>query len=354
MNKFKIGNIWVGEGCPTFIIAEMSANHGGKLDSALDIIRAAKRAGADAVKLQTYRADTITLNSNKADFLLPSDSPWKESKTLYSLYEQASMPWEWHEALYREAKRLKIEIFSSPFDHSAVDVLSKLNSVAYKIASPEITDLPLIEKIAKLGKPVILSTGLAEKVDIERAISVLDKCNNHQYAFLKCTTAYPAPVAEANLSLIQQIQQDFNCLTGISDHTIGNESVLASVALGGCIIEKHFMLNDSEETADSFFSLTELQFKQMVDSVRLVESSLGTNSYELTPSAQANLRGRRSLYVAKDITIGETLTSAHVKSVRPSFGLHPKYYHQIIGKAVKQNLTVGDRLSLDVLDMEIS
>lgn len=347
MNAFKIGNKWVGEGHPAFIIAEMSANHGGKLEVALEIIRAAKRAGADAVKLQTYQADTITMDSDNPDFLLPSDSPWQKQKNLYSLYEKAHMPWEWHKPLYEEAKRLDIEIFSSPFDLTAVELLAELDSVAYKVASPEITDIPLIEAIAALGKPIILSTGLAEYEDIELAVNTLAKLDHQQYAFLKCTTAYPAPIEEANLKLIQQMKQDFNCLSGLSDHTLGHEAAIASVALGGDIIEKHFMLNDSEETADSFFSLNESQFSEMVKSVRLVEKAIGQADYSLSPSAKDNTRGRRSLYIAKDIAAGETITEEHIKSVRPSFGLHPKYYYEIVGKKVTKSLMFGDRIMLE-------
>ncbi len=349
MKAFKIGKKWLGEGHPTFIIAEMSANHGGKLDTALEIIRAAKRAGADAVKLQTYRADTITMDSHNPDFLLPADSPWQQQKNLYSLYEKAHMPWEWHEALYAEANKLDIEIFSSPFDRSAVSLLAKLDSVAYKIASPEITDIPLIEAVAQQEKPIIFSTGLAEYDDIDLAVKILKKHNHQQFVFLKCTTAYPAPVEEANLRLIQQIKQDFDCLTGLSDHTLGHEVAIASVALGGDIIEKHFMLNDSEETADSFFSLTEDQFAAMVKSVRKVELALGYADYSLSASAKANLRGRRSLYIAKDIKAGEIITEQHLKSVRPSFGLHPKYYQEVIGKKVSRDLHFGDRLSLEAI-----
>lgn len=346
MTSFKIGQKWVGDDYPTFIIAEMSANHGGDLSQAIAIIHAAKAAGADAIKLQTYRADTITLNSTKADFLLPNDSPWKASKSLYSLYEKACMPWEWHETLYQEAQSIGLEVFSSPFDASAVDLLAQLDSVAYKIASPEITDLPLIAKIAKLNKPVILSTGLAEKEDIALAVETLKANGNEAFAFLKCTTAYPAPLDQANLKLIPKIKHDFGCLSGISDHTLGNEAVLAAVALGGNIIEKHFMLDDNSETADSFFSLTQTQFKHMVDQVRLVESALGKADYQLTEASKNNLRGRRSLYVAKDIKAGELLTADHIISVRPSFGLAPKYYDTILGKPVTQDLEMGDRLSL--------
>lgn len=347
MNTFKIGNTWVGEGHPTFIIAEMSANHGGKLEVALEIVRAAKRAGADAVKLQTYKADTITMDSDNPDFLLPSDSPWQKQKNLFSLYEKAYMPWEWHKPLYEEAQKLGIEIFSSPFDLTAVELLSDLDSVAYKIASPEITDIPLIEAVAKQGKPIILSTGLAEYTDIALAVKTLQQQNHDQFAFLKCTTAYPAPIEEANLKLIQQMKLDFECLSGLSDHTLGHEAAITSVALGGDIIEKHFMLNNSEETADSFFSLSEDQFADMVKSVRLVEKAIGVADYSLSTSAQGNLRGRRSLYIAKDISAGEPITPDHLKSVRPSFGLHPKYFQDVLGKKVSRDLKFGDRLSLE-------
>jgi len=351
MMRFNIADRSVGDEQPVYIIAEMSANHGGDLATAIEILHAAKRAGADAVKLQSYTADSLTLDAQQADFLLPQNSPWRNHHNFYRLYQKAAMPWQWHAELFAQAEQLGLTIFSSPFDHQAVELLANLQSVAYKIASPEITDIPLIEAVARQGKPVIFSTGLAEQSDIELAIQTMQQCGNQQYAFLKCTTAYPAPMEQANLRMIAKLKQDYGCVVGLSDHCIGNEAVLASVALGANIIEKHFMLNDGPETADSFFSLTEQQFTTMVKSVRAVELALGDGSYQLSAAAQGNLSGRRSLYIAQDIAQGEMLTVQHVKSVRPSFGLHPKYYHQVIGAKVKKSLRFGDRLALEDIDV---
>ena len=248
--EFSIGRRIVGDGHPTFIVAEMSANHGHSLEQAIEVIRAAHRAGADAIKLQTYTADTITLKSSKEDFLINKDSPWAEHKTLWDLYNQAYTPWEWHGQLFEEASSLGLEIFSSPFDHSAVDFLQQFDPPAYKIASPEITDIPLIEKVASTGKPVIISTGLANLDDIELAVNTLRDNGVNDIVLLKCTTAYPAPPDEANLLTIPDIKQRFNVLSGLSDHTLGSAVPIASVVLGASLVEKHFRLNDLDETVD--------------------------------------------------------------------------------------------------------
>ena len=344
--EFKIGKIWVGENHPTLIIAEMSGNHAGKIQNAIKIIRMAKEIGADAVKLQTYTADTITLDSNKEDFCIPKDSPWAHKKTLHKLYQEAYTPWEWHAELFEEAQKVGIEIFSSPFDLTAVDFLEELGAPAYKIASPEITDIPLIKKVARTGKPVILSTGLAKLEDIELAVKTLHENQCKDYAFLKCTSAYPTPIEDANLAMIPELSKRFNCLSGLSDHTIGTVVPVASVAFGGKIIEKHFTLTEIGESVDSFFSLNEEQFSQMISDVRIAEKSFGKVSFEISPSAVGSLNGRRSLYVAKDIKVGETLNVENFRSVRPSYGLHPKYYESLIGKKAKRDLSIGDRIQL--------
>lgn len=340
---FKIGNRRLGDDSPTYIIAEMSANHGGSLETAIEIVRAANRAGADAVKLQTYRADTITLDSNKEDFKLPKESPWRDSKNLYALYDEAHTPWEWHHELFKEAKKLGIDIFSAPFDTTAVDFLEEIDCPVYKIASPEINDIPLIKKCAQTKKPVILSTGLASILDIERAIKTLEENGCSSYAFLKCTTAYPAPLEEANLGAIQIIKDKYSCLAGISDHTTGTLVPALSIAMGANIIEKHFTLNNGKETVDSFFSLNEDEFTEMVTQVRNAEKALGTR-IEMSQTSSKNLRGRRSLYVSKDIKKGEILSHNNIKSVRPSFGLPPRYLDKILNKESSVDLEKGQRL----------
>lgn len=347
--KIKIGERYLGDNCPTFVIAEMSANHGGSLEQAMAIVEAAKRAGVDAVKLQTYRADTITLNSNKPDFLLPSSSPWADRPSLFSLYEEAYTPWEWHKPLFDKIKSLGMECFSAPFDHSAVDFLAELNVAAYKIASPEITDIPLIKKIAQQKKPVIISTGIGNQADLDLAIATLKDNGCDDIIILKCTTAYPAPEEECNLQTMVDYKQRYHCLNGVSDHTLGTLVATTAVALGANVIEKHFILDKSSQSADAFFSLDQQEFTQLVQLIRSTEKILGSINYDITPSAQKNIGGRRSLYVAKPIKKGDKITPDNIKSVRPSFGLHPKYYEQVLGAIAKEDLLVGDRVSFSSL-----
>ncbi len=336
---------------PTYIIAEMSANHGGDFDTAIKIIREAKQCGADAVKMQTYRGDTITLNSDQEDFLIPDTSPWKEHKTLYSLYETASTPWEWHKELFHEGKKLGIDIFSSPFDITAVDFLEKLNNPVYKIASPEITDIPLLKKVAGTGKPVILSTGVATLEDLNLAVMTLRGAGCENLIILKCTTAYPTPYSEVNLRTIPHLGETFDCITGISDHTLGIGVPIVAVALGARVIEKHFILSKSDSSVDAFFSLTPDDFKLMVEEVRNIESALGEITYELTPNAKKNMNGRRSLYASEDIVEGESFTEKNIKSVRPAYGLHPKYFETLLGKKAIKNILKGDRISWKLVDL---
>lgn len=347
--EFQIGTKKLGPGNPAFVVAEISGNHGGRLERALEIVRAAKRAGADAVKLQTYTADTITLRSSRDDFLLPDSSPWVVESSLHQLYAKAHTPWEWHALLFEEAKRQDIIIFSSPFDESAVDLLEQLQVPAYKIASPEITHIPLIRRVARTGKPVILSTGISELADVELAVETLRNEGARQILLLKCTTAYPAPPTESNLRTITDIIKRFGVLSGLSDHSIGSVNAITAVVLGGSLIEKHFMLDDDVETVDSFFSSSESEFRKMVLDIRQAESSLGKVSYDIVPSAQSSLRGRRSLYVAASIKASETFTADNIKCVRPSFGLHPKHYHEILGRTAVCDLEYGDRLTWDVI-----
>jgi len=348
--NFHINQTLVSEDSPCYLIAEMSANHCGSFEKAIEIIHQAKACGANAIKLQTYRADTITLDCDEKDFQLPSDNPWESHNTLYKLYEKAYTPWEWHEALFEEGKKIGIDIFSSPFDSSAVDLLESLNCPAYKIASPEISDVGLIARVAKTGKPVILSTGLATQEDIELAIETLKANGCQQYAFLKCTTAYPAPAEDIHLKTIKDMASKYQCVTGLSDHTLGNSVAIASVALGAKIIEKHFVLERNEESVDGFFSLTPEEFGQLVVDVRNIEKAIGKVNYDISPASKKNLLAKRSLYVAKNINKGEVITEEHVKSVRPSYGLHPKYLPEIIGKKATQDLKLGQRFALEFVE----
>lgn len=350
MIEFKIGNRSIGSKYPTFIIAEMSANHGGNIDDAIELVHAAKRAGADAIKLQTYTADTITINSNKKDFLISKSSPWKNYKNLWNLYNAAHTPWSWHEKIFNESRKLKMEVFSSPFDETAVDFLEKLNVNAYKVASPEITNIPLIEKIAKTGKPIIISSGLSNFNDIDYAIKIIRNFNINEICVLKCTTSYPAPPEEANLLTIPDISSQFNVLSGLSDHTLGYSAPIASVVLGASIIEKHIKLDNSNSTPDSFFSLNEFDFKKMVDEIKFTEKALGKISYDITKSAQPSLKNRSSIYCSNKISKGEIFTRKNLKVVRPGLGLHPKFFKKIIGKISKHNLEKGDALSWDNID----
>lgn len=347
--QIRIGKALVGHGQPAFMIAEMSGNHAGSLERALDIVRAAKRAGADAIKLQTYTADTITLRCDRDDFRLPDASPWASHSTLWDLYNEAHTPWDWHPVIFQEARRLGLEVFSSPFDASAVDFLESLGAPAYKIASPEITDIPLLERVAATGKPVIISLGVACPGDISLALDTLRAKGANEIVVLKCTSAYPAPVEEANLQTIADIPIRFGALSGLSDHTPGTLAAVAAICLGANVVEKHFTLSDGEESVDSFFSLDENQFSSMVRDVRWVEKAMGCVSYDISPSSELSLRGRRSLYVSATVKKGELFTHDNVKSVRPAFGMHPKHYHDVIGRHASRDLELGDRLDWDAI-----
>lgn len=327
-----------------FIIAELSANHGGDIEIAKGTIRAAKRTGADAIKLQTYTADTITLDSDKNDFIIKG-TIW-EGKKLHDLYKEASLPWEWHEELFKTAKEEGLVCFSSPFDKTAVDLLESLDNPIYKIASFEITDIPLIEYVASKGKPIIISTGIAAYEDIKLAVETCRSAGNNDITILKCTSSYPAPIEEANLLMMQRFAKDFNVKVGLSDHTLGNTVPVVATALGATVIEKHFILDKSIGGPDASFSLDEKEFTEMVTAVRNAEKALGKESYELTEKQKAGKAFSRSLYVTEDIKMGEVITEKNVRSVRPGFGLHPKYYTEILGKKVLVDLEKGNRFNL--------
>lgn len=312
------------------IVAEMSANHNGKKETAIETVRAAKRAGADAVKLQTYRADTITLRCDKPDFIINEGSIW-DGQYFYDLYEQAYTPWEWHEELFHVAKEEGLICFSSPFDKTAVDMLEALDCPVYKIASFEITDIPLIEYAASKHKPMVLATGIATEEDIQLAVEACRRMGNNDITVLKCTSSYPAPVEEANLCMIRDLAERFQVKSGLSDHTLGSVSPIVAVTQGASMIEKHFILNRSIGGPDCSFSMEEKDFAQMVKDVRMAELSLGKTTYELTEKMRGSRSASRSLYVAEDMKAGEVITERNVRSVRPGFGLHPKYLKDILG-----------------------
>ena len=347
MDKFKIGNTFVGKNSPCFVVAELSGNHHGKFNRAKNMILKAKEAGANAIKLQTFKEDTLTLNSNRNDFKIKKSSPWKDKKNLWNLYKKASTPWKWHKKLFQLAKKLRIEIFSSPFDESAVDFLEKLGCAAYKIASAEINHIPLLEKVAKTRKPVILSIGLARLLDIKLAIKTLRKNGCKKIAILQCVSAYPSPMNEQNIKLIPYIKSFFHVVSGLSDHTLGSTAALTSVALGGSILEKHFNLDDNVKTVDYFFSLKTDNFKKMVKQIRDVELALGKRVFQVSKSSKKNFNSRRSIYVSQTIQKGEIISRKNIKIVRPNFGLHPKYFQKILGKKANRKLEEGMRLKLN-------
>jgi pseudaminic acid synthase len=340
MVGFKIGNKMVGGENPAFIIAELSANHGHDIEIAKKTIKAMKESGADAVKLQTYTADTITINSSNDYFKIKQGTIW-DGKNLHKLYEEAHTPWEWQPKLKKLAKELGLICFSSPFDSTAVDFLAKMNVPAYKIASFEITDIPLIEYIASKNKPVIISTGIAKLEDIREAIKACKRMGNDQIALLKCTSAYPAPYEEINLKTIPDMHKKFRAVIGLSDHSEGIEMPVAAVSLGAKIIEKHFILDRKIGGADASFSLEPREFKAMVDAVRNTEKALGKITYELSEKSKKSREFSRSLFVVEDVEKGEELTKENIRSIRPAFGLAPKFYNTVIGKKAKHTLKRG-------------
>lgn len=342
----KISNYDITNSSSVFIIAELSANHNGSLETAIETIRAAKRAGANCIKLQTYTADTLTLDSDKEDFKIKG-TIW-DGKNYYKLYNEAYTPWEWHETLFRIAKEEGLICFSSPFDPTAVDFLEKLNVPAYKIASFEITDIPLIEYVASKGKPLLISTGIAELNDIELAVNACRSSGNNQIALLKCTSSYPAPIDEANLCMIRDLSERFDVVSGLSDHTLGLTVPIMATAFGAKIIEKHFILDRSIGGPDASFSLNEKEFTEMVQGIREAEKAIGRVSYDLTPKQLKGKDFSRSLYVVEDVKAGDIASIENIKSIRPGFGLHPKFLHEILNKRFKKNVEKGTRVSFDL------
>ncbi|MFT7035477.1 MAG: pseudaminic acid synthase [Cyclobacteriaceae bacterium] len=334
---------------PVFIIAELSANHNGSLATAIETIRAAKRAGADAIKFQTYTADTITIDCDKDDFII-KDTIWGGRK-LYDLYKEAYTPWEWHKELFEVAKEEGLVCFSSPFDKTAVDFLESLDVPAYKIASFEITDIPLIEYVASKGKPVILSTGIAEQADIELALDACRRMGNNDIALLKCTSSYPAPINEANMVMVKDLAERYGVISGLSDHTMGATVPVVATCFGAKMIEKHFILDRSIGGPDASFSMNEEEFTAMVKSVREAETAIGKVDFTLTEKQKKGKDFSRSLYVVKDIKAGEVITEENVRSIRPGFGLHPKYLKRILGTKIKVDVDRGEALRPELFDL---
>lgn len=332
-----------------FIIAELSANHNGSLETALKTITAMKESGADAIKLQTYTPDTITLDCDSELFTISQGTLWDKRK-FYDLYAEAMTPWAWHEALFNHAKSLGMEAFSSPFDPSAVDYLESLDVPAYKIASFEITDIPLIEYTASKGKPIIISTGIATLEDIKEALDACRRVNNNQITLLKCTSAYPAALEEMNLLTIPDMIKLFGVTVGLSDHTMSLSAPIAAVALGARVIEKHFILNRDMGGADSAFSLEPTEFRTMVDAVRDTEKLMGKVTYDLSPKSLKSREFSRSLFIAEDVKAGDVLTSKNVRSVRPGFGMAPKYLKDILGKTFTTDSLKGTPMTWELIE----
>jgi pseudaminic acid synthase len=346
--NFVIDNFQINDASPCFIVAELSANHNQDFGIAVKTIKAAKKAGANAIKLQTYTADTLTINCNNDYFKIKEDTLW-DGKTLYQLYQEAYTPWEWQPKLKEIAEQEKLICFSSPFDKTAVDFSEEMKVSVYKVASFEIQDIPLIEYIASKGKPVIMSTGIATLADIEEAVNACKRMGNNQIALLKCTSAYPAPIEEANLRTIPNLKETFGTVVGLSDHTLGSSVAIASVALGAKIIEKHFILDRNLGGPDATFSMEPEEFKQMVTSIREVEKALGKVNYELSEKVKKNRVFARSLFVVKNIEDGEMFTEENIRSIRPGYGLHPKFLKNILGKKAVKNIKKGIPLSWDLI-----
>lgn len=351
MEKIRIGNRKISENDSVFIIAELSANHDQKFEIAEKTIHAAKEAGADAIKLQTYTADTITINSKKDYFKIKQGTIW-DGKYYYDLYKEAYTPWEWQPKLKEIAESIGLVCFSSPFDNSSVDFLEKMNVPAYKVASFEITDIPLIEYIASKGKPVIISTGVAYEQDIWDALEACRRMNNNQIILLKCTSAYPAPLQEMNLLAIPEMQKKFGVIVGLSDHSLGSEVAIAAVALGAKVIEKHFILDKSIGGPDASFSLDPHEFKKMATNIRNVEQALGKSEYTLSENAIKNRQHSRSLFIVKDLKKGEAITTENIRSIRPGYGILPKFINEFIGKIALMDVEKGTPVNWDLIEKE--
>ena len=347
MKTLEINGRKIGDGYPAYIIAEMSANHAGSIERAKEIIRAAKEAGADCVKIQTYTPDTITIDCHNEYFHI-EDGTW-EGENLYSLYGKAYTPWEWHEELKKEAERIGIDFFSTPFDNTSVDFLEKLGFSFYKIASFEMIDLPLLQYVASKGKPIIMSTGMGSIEEIEEAVEAIYKTGNKQLALMKCSSAYPAKVEEMNLATIADMKERFQIPVGLSDHSMGSLSAEVAVAIGASIIEKHFCLSREIENPDASFSMTPEEFKQMTEAVRTVEKAKGIVDYGVEKQEETNIKFRRSLFVVEDIKAGEIFTGKNVRSIRPGYGMKPKFLPEVLGKRALVDIKRGEPLKPEMI-----
>jgi len=346
--EISINGRQIGPGRSTYIVAELSANHNQDFERAVRLVYAAKESGADAVKLQTYTADTLTIDCRKDNFRVGTGTLW-EGQYLYDLYSQAYTPWEWHPNLKRVADELGLDFFSTPFDRTAVEFLEALDVPAHKIASFEIVDLSLIREVAMTGKPVIMSTGMASLSEIDEAVRTVRSVERSDLALLVCTSAYPAPPEEMNLRTIGHLSEAMSVPVGLSDHTLGTAVPIAAVALGACIIEKHFTLSRSVPGPDSAFSLEPSEFKAMVEAVRVAEKALGTISYDLSDQEAKSRQFRRSLFVTRDVKAGEIFTENNVRSIRPAHGLHPRYLPAVLGKSATRDIERGTPMSWDLI-----
>jgi pseudaminic acid synthase len=345
-NFIEIDGRKIGADYPPYIIAELSANHNGDINRAFKILEMAKECGADAIKIQTYTQDTLTIDCDKEDFKIKGGL-W-DNRTLYDLYTEAHMPWEWHKPLFDKAASLGLTIFSSPFDNSAVDLLEELGAPAYKIASFEAIDIPLIEYVAKTGKPMIISTGMADEEEIKEAVDAAQNAGCNQLIILHCVSGYPAPANDYNLGTIPDMRERFGVLTGLSDHTIDNTTAIASVALGACLIEKHVTLDRNGGGPDDSFSLEKPELFQLCRDSEIAWQALGKVNYERKESEKDNMVFRRSIYAVKDIKAGENLTPENIRSIRPGYGLPPKYLNEIIGKKADENIHRGTAITLEL------
>lgn len=346
--QIRLNNRIIGEGQPAYIIAEMSANHAGDINRAIEIIHAAKESGADCIKIQTYTPDTITMNCHNAYFTLQGGT-WK-GENLYELYGKAYTPWEWQGRLKEEAEKIDIDFFSTPFDKTAVDFLESIQMPFYKIASFEVVDIPLIKAVAATGKPIIMSVGMASLEEIEEAVNTVSSMGNHQLALLKCCSVYPAIPDNMNLRTLQDMKQRFGTPVGLSDHSMGGVAAVTAVVLGASIIEKHFCLGREIDNPDASFSMEPKEFSQMVNDIRQAEKAMGKVSYELSPAEQESRNTRKSIFVSADIKKGEVLTPENIRVVRPAYGLAPKYYEDVLGKKAAKDLSFGDPLSFEAIE----
>tara|TARA_A100001388_G_C28718081_1_gene474886 strand:- start:198 stop:1253 length:1056 start_codon:yes stop_codon:yes gene_type:complete len=350
MRKMKLDKKELNKKSPTYIVAEISANHCQSLKKAIKLIEIAKNCGADAVKIQTFKPESLAIkNILKKKRDLNNNSPWKKFNNRYELFKKAQLPYKWHKLLFQKAKKIGITLFSSPFDLEAVDLLEELNCPIYKIASPEITDIPLIAKVAKTKKPVIVSLGLAKIQDINLAVSTLKKHGCKNFILLKCQSHYPADPSKLNLKSIKILEKKYKCPIGFSDHTLGIGSSIAAVLLGARVIEKHIKYYKEKKSLDAFFSLEPNEFKQMVKEIRVAEKSVGKSSLKIDPKTLRAMNGRKSILVNKNINKGEILSEKNIKIVRPAYGLHPKYYNKILGKKVNKKLHIGQSLKLNYI-----